>query len=204
MVAVTIDIDIKGAEKILRDAAAKQVPFALANTLNQLAFTAARKELPDKANSIFEGGATAWTKRGFRYKKTNKRLLSALVYVDGDTHGYLTYQVHGGVRTPIKRKILSPTSNLKTNKYGNITKGRREKLFSDGRYFVGTPKGTTAGVGVWERYRGNRKIRKVANLSDRAAYQRKFPMRAIVVRVVKANAIPFFRTHLRRALATAK
>ena len=75
---LSIGVDISGALLTLNKVQRKQVPFAASKTLNQLAYEVARKEMPAKADDAFQGGATPYTKRGFRYKNSRKK--SCLLY----------------------------------------------------------------------------------------------------------------------------
>ena len=160
---IGIKADIKRATRKLNNAAKKQIPFAASKSLNELAFNISRKSLPKKADQVFEGGATSFTKRGFKYIKSTKRKLTSVVYIDDRQGKYMRYQVDGGERKPEKVAILAPTQHSKLNKYGNFTKTTISKMISDkSKYFSGTPKGQTPGAdnqGIYERYAKNKKIK---------------------------------------------
>jgi hypothetical protein len=209
-------IKVTGIEKTIKklDKVSKsQAPFALSKTLSELAFQSARKDMPVVADKTFDGGATAYTKRAFKYKKATKKRLYSVVYIDSKTHGYLNYQILGGIRNPNRRASISP-AQMKTNKYGNITKAKRSRIFTDtGKFFVGIPKGRSGDnyEGVWERY-GRRKgrymrIRKVANLFKAAKYNKKLKFQKAVYNTVNDplnGFIPRFEKNLKNALKTAR
>ena len=195
---INITSNIKPLTKRLNSAEKKQIPFALSKALNNVAFATVDKANPtglkQKADKIFDGGAVAFTKSGFRFKKSTKKNLEAIIFVESEREKYLKFQINGGTRFPNKKAIIVPTDNMKLNKYGNITKATREKLFNDRKkYFFGIPKGKSGknNEGIWERY-GRRKsgdtsgykMRMVAQLTSKAQYRPKFPFAETVEGVV--------------------
>ena len=210
---LTINVNFDRAIAKLDNADKKQIPFAAKNTLNELAYEIAREELPAEARKIFEGGATSWTQRAFRFRKATKRKLYAIVYLRDDTHDYLAFQIDGGIRLPNKKKILIPTDNIRLNKFGNITKGKRQTLFdNDKKYFIGVPHGMKGerNFGIWERYpttkkkTKSQKIRMVAKLTDRAKYKKKLKFYKVARLHVRRTADTKFDKHMKRAKATAR
>lgn len=202
---ISVSVDISGAIRQLDDLARKQMPFAMSRTINSLLHESAKKALPDEANRVFEGGATPFTKRGFKYAKATKKRLVGWVFIDERTHGYLVYQIKGGTRGPSARKIIVPTSNARLNKYGNLSKAQRERLFSNRKFFTGAPS-TTVGLGVWERYgRKQSKLRKVASLVNKATYTNpKLDMYGVVKAVVTKSLNTYFNRNLALAMRTAR
>lgn len=208
MTNVNLNVDISGALKYF-DQVEKQSDFALSKTLNKLAFESAKKVMPQEVEKRFQGGATAYTKRGFKYKRSSKRELTAFVFIDAATHEYLSIQVEGGTRTPKNRKIIVPTKNTRLNKYGNITKGKRESFFNNTKkFFHGIPKGKSGTVyeGVWERYGGkrSRKIKMVVNYVDKATYKPKLPFKTIVHNFVGLKAKDYFLAEFDAAMRSAR
>lgn len=215
-----IRADIKEATRELNRIQRKQIPFAASRAINDLLFPIAKKEAPKEMDRTFKGGATGFTKRAFRYAKSNKKNLSAIVFAGPDQDEYLKFMVNGGTRFPNKRTIIASTKNSKLNKYGNIPKGTLNKMLDDKKkFFKGTPKGQPyLGEGIFERYgrrrwdRRNKKytggrIRKVASYIDRAQYRPLFPFAEVAENVVFGREDGFarkFRRRLDEALATAR
>lgn len=206
---ISVQHNIKQISRGLTNFQRKQVPFATSQALNDVAFSLSRKHMPGELNSAFEGGATPYTKRAFKFKKSTKQKLISSVYTDERTHPYMNLMVHGGQRLPKRKAILVPTKHLRKNRYGNVTRGKMQTLINDkAKYFSGKPKGFPgAGEGIWERYaRGNR-IRMVAQYEDSANYSKRFPLQDIGTRYVLSAGVGFaprFRERLARALATQK
>lgn len=210
-----LDIKVKiDAEKVigkLGSIAGKQSPFAISRTLNQLAYNIARKEMPKQAQKTFEGGATAFTRRGFKYAKSTKRKLSAFVFVDKKQSEYLKYQIEGGTRRPEKKALLSTTASSKLNKYGNFTRNTVSKMITNKeRYFSGTPKGmapAASNEGIWERTNKNSRIRQVARYKERQAYKPVFKFSKYATDAIahsRTGFTPTFKKNLEYAIKTAK
>lgn len=153
--------------------------------LNELAFKVARQHLPKAANRAFEGGATAWTKRGFKYNKAERGRPVAQVYIDEIQWEYMKFMVKETAMTrhPKRQKIGVPTKNLKRkSKFGHIPESEWQRYEDKSKYFFGKPKGFDKwkkkpgdGIGVWERYgrktkSGGQKIRMLVALKDSADY----------------------------------
>lgn len=208
-----VSADIREVTRRLDSVSKLQIPFAASKSINELVFEIARKEMPVRADQEFEGGATAFTKRGFAYQKSNKRNLTGYIYLRDVQNEYLKYVIQGGTRLPNKRAILSTTKHSKRNKYGNLTRATRQKMFADkSKYFSGVPKGmanTDANRGVWERYgrQSGRRVRMVAQFKKSQQYRPTFPFAKHAERVVVSRNYGFtprFKRNLAMAIRTAR
>lgn len=212
---ISIKADIKKLTRGLNDIQKKQIPFATSRALNDVARQASTKTLRERADKVFEGGATSFTKSGFRYEKSNKQNLTAKVFIDPARAEYMKFQIAGGTRFPKNRALMIPTTHTRLNKFGNITRGTFNRLINDrAKYFSGIPKGMqgAANEGIWERYgrqtkRGGQKIRMVAKYRKRGQYQPLFPYAETIEGVVfgrKDGVAERFRKRLAQALAIRK
>ena len=217
---LNLKTDFKKLSKNLNSMQRTQLPFVISKTLNDGAFAAIDRNNPEgvkqKAKDTFEGGATPFTVGGFRFKKSTKRNLTAFVFIESAREKYMKFQIQGGTRQPNRKRILVPTDNIRLNKFGNLTKATRNKLFEDKtKFFEGIPKGLTGenNRGIWERYGRNkanpngRQIRMVANFVNQAQYRPKFPFKKTVEGVVfgqKRGIGRTFEKNLQQALKTMK
>lgn len=212
---IDIRSNIKEVTKYLTNVQKEQIPFAASRTLNDLAFKLARQVLPDETEKTFEGGATAFTRKGFRYTKSTKRDLIATVFIDPARAKYMKFMVQGGTRFPEKRAILVATKQSKLNRYGNIPRGTMQQMINDkSKFFKGVPKGRSGASfeGIWERYGrtskvGGQRIRMVAAYTDSAQYRPLFPFGTFVEGVVFSRSDGFkdiFIRNLNYALSTQK
>jgi len=198
----------------------KQIPFALAGALNDVAFKAGPgrggKVLAKEADKTFKGGATGFTKRGFKVNKATKQNLTAEVFVDELQAKYMRFQIKGGTRFPERKSLLISTDKTRLNKFGNITPATYARLINDKtKYFKGVPKGVSGQQyeGIWERYGrssrkpGGQRIRMVARYIDKAQYRPLFPFGETVKGVVfgqQGGITERFKKRLAYALKTAK
>lgn len=210
---ISVQAEIKQATKHLNSVQKRQIPFAVASTLTELAMQLARKEMPELTRKTFQGGATSFTQKAFLYGKATKATLTSRVYAKAKQGEYLHFQVSGGSRFPNRKAIIVPTNNTRLNKLGNITRGTMDKMFQDkSKYFRGKPKGMPdAGEGVWERYgrqskRGGQRIRMVAAFRGNAQYKPLFPFAEHAGKVVfgRSGFSFYFSKKLDQALRTAK
>ena len=160
---LNLKTDFKKLSKNLNSMQRTQLPFVISKTLNDVAFAAIDRNNPEgvkqKAKDTFEGGATPFTVGGFRFKKSTKRNLTAFVFIESAREKYMKFQIQGGTRQPNRKRILVPTDNIRLNKFGNLTRATRNKLFEDKtKFFEGIPKGLTGenNRGIWERYGRNK------------------------------------------------
>jgi hypothetical protein len=212
---INVKIDVDKATRYLNVVNKDQIPFAASKTLNDLAFNLSQKVLPQKTRETFEGGATPFTQKGFRYKRSSKRDLIATVFIDPVRAEYMKFMVQGGTRFPKRKAILVSTKQSKLNQYGNIPRGTMQQMINDKKkFFKGIPDGKTGEQyeGIWERYGrqskdGGQRIRMVAKYTGRAQYKPKFPMGTFTEGVVFSRADGFqakFLANLQRAMTSAK
>jgi|TARA_B100000035_G_scaffold238693_1_gene206994 hypothetical protein len=215
-----LSADFKKLSKGLNSMQRTQLPFVISKTINEVAFASIDKNNPEglkqKAKDTFEGGATNFTVGGFRFRKSTKKNLTAYVFVESAREKYMKFQIKGGTRQPHNKTILVPTKNIKLNKFGNLTRATRNKLFDDKKkFFEGIPKGLTGdnNRGIWERYGRNKanpsgqRIRMVANYVGQAQYRPKFPFKKTVEGVVfgqKRGIGRTFEKNLKLALKTMR
>lgn len=197
---ISIENNIKEVTRGLTKIQRKQIPFAASQALNDVAFNLARKQMPQEMDSTFEGGATAYTKRAFKFEKSNKRNLKARIFTDNRTHEYMSLMVHGGQRLPKGRSIFIPSTNIKRNRYGNVTRGKMQKMITDkSKYFTSNDK-------KYEKF-GRGKSRLAGVYKQSVSYRKVFPMEKIAASYINSAGVGFvprFRERLTRALASAR
>ena len=206
---LNITTNIKSIQIGLSKTAKRQVPFAIASTLTQLAFQAMQEEKQQAPKYLDR--PTPFTIKGFRYKKANKRNLVSEVYIDGAAanRSYMKYSIDGGVSRPKKSAMIHPAKNSKLNKYGNLPRNYVKKAMANkAKFFSGVPKGMQGddNSGIWQRYgtKNNQRIRMVAQWRKSRSYQARFPFYEITGDVVFNRANAIFNKQLAYAIRTAK
>lgn len=148
--------DLIKAEVQLTKVVEKQIPFALARTLTEMAKSgqaSTKKAMP----SVFDR-PTKFTENAFAIRPARKTDLEALVFAKDRQQKYLSLTEKGGVRRPGmhgtgKRAIVTPAAE-KLNKFGNLPRGKTKKLLGKKDVFTGkiTFKRTGQTVsGIWQR-----------------------------------------------------
>ena len=127
---IDIKDNIKEVTKQLNRVQKKQIPFATSNALNDVAFMA-RKELRKQAGKKFEN-PIPFTLNGFQVVKSKKSSLTSIVFVESKRYEYMKFEIYGGTRMPKARAIVVPTSKMKVNKYGNMSKNKIKTLLGKG------------------------------------------------------------------------
>tara|TARA_S200002703_G_C3795496_1_gene245602 strand:+ start:2103 stop:2759 length:657 start_codon:yes stop_codon:yes gene_type:complete len=218
MIQINVSSNIRDVARGLSSIQRKQIPFAASRALNDVAFEAGPKGkvLADKADKTFRGGATRFTQRGFKVKKSNKRDLTAVVFVDEAQAKYMRFQIRGGIRFPLRNALMISTDKTRLNRFGNITPATyRQMINNKTKYFKGVPNGKSGQnyEGIWERYGrskrypGGQRIRMVARYIDKAQYRPLFPFAETTQGVVfsqQSGIAIRFRKRLAEALRTAK
>jgi hypothetical protein len=164
---IDISSNIKQVKKALTKFEKKLIPAATTYTVNELAFKISRQEMPKRADKVFAGGATGWTKRGFAYKKAKRGQSSSKVFIRDSQAEYMKYQIDGGTRRPKGRSILVPNGQARKNKYGNLTKGTYQKIATNQGYFSNNDK-------VYKKVGKKGKVKVVASHKSKANYKPKF------------------------------
>ena len=200
---ISIKSNVKEITRGLNRLQKKQIPFATMLALNDAASEISMKYLRKEADRKFDGGATAFTKRGFKYTKASKTNLTASVYIDDIQSEYLQYQIDGGTRRPKSKVIAAPGYNTRLNRYGNVSNANRKKYWSK------SDKYKTDRSGIYERQgRGKAsKWIKVLNFIKFAVYRPKFPYYRLVRDYMGDRAVGFrpkFERRLSQALKTSK
>ena len=227
----TITLDIKSElPKAIRwtDTMTKQLPFAISQALNSVAFEA-RTAINSSTRQYFQN-PTRFTQNAFFVNRSTKRTLEAIVFAEAgagrDRARYLRFGIQGGTRPQkgFERKFLAevvgtrslplgaqlvPTSLIKLNTSGNVSlatirriqKGLNTK--GNGTFFVGTPKGGNRPPGIYRR--SKRQLFPYFIATDQQAkYDGRFPIGAIAEKVVSRRFGTYLNSSLEKALATAR
>jgi len=145
--AINLRSNLKQLTKNMDDIAQKQIPFAMALTLTKTVQSAQRSEKIAMDRQLDR--PTPFTKRGVAIQKATKTNWQAQVFIKDIQAEYLKWVVEGGTRKPKNKAHLLPVT-LKRNKYGNIPRGKVQKLLQRADVFSGVVKGV---AGIYQRTR---------------------------------------------------
>lgn len=197
---ISVKMDIKAATKGLSNLQKRQIPFATSQALNDTAFQARTDAMAGMDKHLEK--PTPWTKRGIRVGKSTKAKLVSSVAIEPDRWKYLRFQVSGGTRKHKTDGTIVTPKSIRTNQYGNITRGKIKALVSSGKAFVGTVGDV---YGVWQRPgRKGGPLKLLARFEDQAEYARRYPFARIVADSVRKNFKSNFARRLGAALSGGK
>ena len=204
---LTIDSDIASLTKWISETQGKQMPSAVRNALNDTAKDSMfwwKKNL-DK----YIDRPTKFTIRNIQYTRAEKnRLVSAVGFASptfgkpvgqGSAH-YMKLQIEGGTRLPQKRAIAVPTSNYKTDKFGNIGKTEKIKsLLEKPNHFSGSINGK-AGIFKKKGRGKNKKVEMVIAWEPKAEYQSRLNFQSITKLRINKKFKGIFEKNLNQVL----
>lgn len=104
----------------------KQMPFAMANTLNDAAFAVRKQIVEETYPDAFTVRNPVLPKTMFRVEKANKRKLQSAVF-DRLKKDYMVTHTTGGIKTPRGSNIAIPARDMKTRTRGGVTKANRPR-----------------------------------------------------------------------------
>jgi len=181
---VSIESNIKEVTKKLNRFQKKQVPFVVADSINEVsvkAVNAMRSQLAKKLDR-----PTMFTKKGVQLKfKARPKDLSALIQIPPIQSKYLEKQIEGGMKTADKQQIPVPYDKGILNAYGNI-RGKKSGLIRRNTEFIGSVKGID---GVWRRTGGKRNpaLKLLIGFERTVMYTKRIEFYKTVSSVVKNN-----------------
>ena len=195
MIGITANFD--QVIKEISDVERRQVPFAIALTLNAVVDDVERNTLKSMTRRLDR--PTPFTLRGMAKRKANKRRLEARLFFKDRQAGYLEKQETGGVRRPKGKALLVPAGQ-RLNKYGNLPKGAVKRLLARKDVFSGKVGGVG---GIWQRKRGGR-LKLLIAYEPKARYQPRLRFRETALKTTTARIGTHWRRSFAKAVATAK
>ena len=211
MATIEMSVNLDAIFDQLDNIQEKQIPFAVAMALTETAKDADRA-LKAQLHQKFDR-PVRFTERAFSVTYAKKRKPVAVIAIRPIQYEYLKYQIDGGTRLPKKKKHPIP-KGVKLNKFGNMPKGKIQKLLAKPNTFEATIKGVS---GIWERghytKRGNwssagkrrsTAIKLLVRYVPKADYDKRYPYYEIIHGVVANRFNRNFDQAWRKALATAK
>lgn len=184
----------------------KQVPFAAAQALTELAHMVAAAERA--ALSQVLDRPTPFTLASIGVQGARKDRLYAVVFVKDIAAAYLAPYEFGGLNKLNSRALIEPV-NVTLNQYGNLPRRKLAQLKAKKGVFVGKVK-TKAGEvdGVWQRVPPKKgapgHLKLLLRFADAHQVKQHLNYRERARRIVAANFNRVFGRALGRAMATAR
>ena len=199
---ISIRSDLDDLRAQLDDFARKQLPFAVAGVLTEIA-RGGQKKASALIRAKFDR-PTPFSQRGPKVEPATKTFWQSKLYMQEIQAKYLGLEETGGIRTPPKVALVIPVG-VKLNKYGNMREGALQGLKDKRNIFVGsvtTKSGHVIG-GFWQRMPGNH-LKLLAAFKPEAKYLPKFGYSSRIVQEINRDVPLLLRAALSTALRTAK
>jgi len=200
MASISVSGDLKKCKKALTRIQKKQVPFALSNTINDLAF----KSKPAEQNVMRQmiDRPTPFTQKGIFVEKSNKRTLKARVKITPVRWKYLQKIVNGGTSTRAGGSHAIAVNEVLSNKYGNLPRNKSRTLAKRKNHFKATINGRS---GIWKREGGKRSRAISLQIVHKKTInvRRSYKPWVATQRIVKSNFSSAFNKSMTGALRTA-
>lgn len=203
---ISIRSNLKDVTRQLSALAYKQVEYAAALAINDLAKQVAEAE-KQNIKETFEK-PKPFTVNAVGVKGATKRTLTATVYVRPIAAKYLAPYEEGGVHKLPGRALLNP-KNIRLDQYGQLTRGTLQRLKGRSDIYIG-PMQTKAGIvnGVWQRMKGRRGqragLKLLIRFGDALPVKKRLGYGAKARAVVAQGWQAAFDRAMARALATAR
>jgi hypothetical protein len=145
MAFVSVRADIAAATKTLGAFASKQIPYATALAINDVAFQIQRAET-DAIKATFKS-PRPFTAKSVQVQKATKAKQVAMVFIRPEVAKYLDPYEFGGEHVLPGAKLLNPVDQ-RVDAFGQLTKGTAKRLAARKDVFIGTIDGVR---GFWQR-----------------------------------------------------
>ncbi|MCJ8347622.1 hypothetical protein MJH12_18955, partial [bacterium] len=152
---------------------------------------------------------TKFTKKFLGYYKAKASRLVAGVFIKDKQAEYLYIQIFGGVRLPSNKSILTPAKSTATklNKHGNLTKGKKKRLFAQvnaktGKktsFFIGKPQGSTLPYGLYKsaKRKSGAKLSMQLGFYKSLKYKKQFHFYKIALKAAEKNIQKNFNRYMK-------
>ncbi|MGJ7611139.1 MULTISPECIES: hypothetical protein [unclassified Variovorax] len=207
MFVINVRAEVKQMERRLSALAYKQMPFATAQGLTELAKIVQAGE-QEAMKTVFDR-PTPFTVKSVGVRGARKDNLQALVYVKDIAAAYLEPYEVGGKNKLNSKALLKPVG-APLNQYGNLSKNKLAQLKAKGNTFVGKVKGKGGEVinGVWQRTPAGKGkpagIKLLVRFTDAHPIKQHLDYRPRAEQLVRSNFNRVMERTLSRALATAR
>ena len=194
---ISIKADVQRLTRGLNAIGQRQMPFATATALNDMAAagaTAVRRRMPNTFDR-----PVPFTMNAVTIQTANKSRLTARVFVKDRQAGYLDVQETGGAGRPKKTAFVIPEA-IGVNQHGNMPRGALQRAKNRKGVFVGQ---VGKAAGFFFRAVGKAPV-LLARFVRKATYKPRFGFRDRVTQTVKAVAPVALRQALAKAMATAR
>ena len=204
MPTVRLSADVRRVERQLSDIARKQLPFAVAKAVNDVAFQVQRAER-DNLKRVLKN-PRPFTQRSVVVEKATKARPTATVKIRPEVARYLAPYEFGGTHELPGKGLLNP-KGVRLDQYGQLTRGKVKTLAAQRNVFVGTVQTEKGPVkGFWQRAGGRKggRLKLLVRFGEALPVTKRLNFRVTAQDAAKRAFPAALRAALDRALATAR
>lgn len=144
---IKFKVDNRSMERGLDSLARRQLPFALAQTLNAIGRAAIPAERAAMSAEL-DRPRPFTTQQGLRLAAARKNELTAMVLIPPIQAHYLAPEILGGLQALNRNRAVLRPIDQATDQYGNLPRSLLARLRGRRDVFIGTVRGVD---GVWQR-----------------------------------------------------
>lgn len=201
---MSIKSDLKKLSKKL-SGIEKQIPFAASLAINDIAQSVVKAEKSGMKRDLNK--PKPFTVNSIRFRRSNKKNLTAIVYIMERAEVYLGPTISGGTtKYPNKYPRFTPDEGaVKLNKYGNVPRKRHTDIRRVGMAGKGNSKFVVIDDQVYQRIgRGGQKLKHLGLLSNQWTYLRQFKFFTHARRAANKRSPIAINKAIKRAISTAR
>ena len=201
MALLSVSADVKKAKKKLNRIQKKQIPFALSNAINDVAFHA-KKNVEPAAMKQYLDRPARFTTNSFHLNRSTKKTLVGRILIRPNRWNYLKYVVLGGASTRVGRDHAIPLDDSLLNRYGALPRNKAGRLAKQRDHFAMTVKGTDY---IFKRTGARHKVIRPVIVFKKTTTQTKlYPLWQATIKSVGRRFPSTFDRRLKFALKTAR
>lgn len=197
MATISLASDIKRVVKQLDSLQRKQVPYATALALNDVAFDARKAE--QNAQRRYLDRPVRFTQSGFFVDKANKRKLTATITIPQNRWKYIRHQVEGGASTRQGAPHAIPLDPSVKNKFGGMPRNKTRTLKKRKGHFIAKSGSTNI---LFKRQ--GKQVTPLIAFKKTTMQTKKYPVWKAATRVVESKFEHAFDKRMAHALRTAR
>lgn len=206
MFDISIKANLAQLGRSLDNIAYKQLPFAQARAMTELAKMTAKAEVANMQKVLDR--PTPFTLRSVGSKGATRNSQEATVFIKDIAAAYLEPYEFGGRNKLSGRALLRP-ANINVNQYGNLPKSKLAQLKAKQNVFIGAVR-TRAGLvnGVWQRTPARpgqpSGLKLLIKFEDAHEVRQHLGWRDLAKKVINSNLNRVLGRELAKAIATAR
>ena len=193
---INVAADCRRAATALTDLQQRQIPYASALAVNDLAFQVREAEIATIPSVL--RNPRPFTRKSVQVDKASKGNLTAKVFIRPEVAKYLAPYEFGGKHVLPSRALLNPKS-IRLDQYGQLGRTAIARLVAKPNVFKGQVHGVR---GFWQRLKGDR-LKLLIRFGDAVEVRKRLEFASRGEAIVRKTFPTAFRNALAKAIGSA-